>query len=197
MLESQKVETVNIVASGRFNIELDLAAVAEDLRELDRWIDEVEHSRNNGNRLLIDFTNNEARGILSPSGVYVFTGAKNHEKIDDARSKLSESLSTLGIISSSNPTSDEIIDVFETQNVVCTADLRKEINLNAIAIGLGLENTEYEPEQFPGVIYRPDNHSCTILLFATGKVVITGVQNKDTAQQAFDQLENRLKSLLS
>jgi len=42
----------------------------------------------------------------------------------------------------------------KVQNIVASADLHSVLNLNAIAIGLGLENIEYEPEQFPGLVYR-------------------------------------------
>jgi len=67
------IEVANIVSSGKLDLELDLSAVAEYLGNPE-WIDDVEHSRKSGNRLLIDFKNGEALGILAPSGVYVFTG---------------------------------------------------------------------------------------------------------------------------
>jgi transcription initiation factor TFIID TATA-box-binding protein len=52
---------------------------------------------------------------------------------------------------------------FSIQNYVCTGEIGTAQNLNALAIGLGLENTEYEPEQFPGLIYRPESHDCVVL----------------------------------
>lgn len=44
----------------------------------------------------------------------------------------------------------------DMQNIVASADLASVLNLNAIAIGLWLENIGYEPEQFPGLVYRID-----------------------------------------
>ncbi len=62
----------------------------------------------------------------------------------------------------------------KVQNIVASADLGVDLNLNAIAIGLGLENIEYEPEQFPGLVYRLDNPRVVVLIFGSGKMVVTG-----------------------
>jgi transcription initiation factor TFIID TATA-box-binding protein len=102
----------------------------------------------------------------------------------------------MGIISSSEPSSDEIIDEFVPQNIVLTADVQDEINLDALAIGLGLENTEYEPEQFPGLVYRSSSGNCTILAFSTGKVVLTGVTSESVAQDEFTNFTEKLEQYL-
>jgi transcription initiation factor TFIID TATA-box-binding protein len=86
---------------------------------------------------------------------------------------------------------------FRIQNLVCTAELGKSLNLNALAIGLGLESTEYEPEQFPGLIYRPTGVDSVVLLFASGRVVITGSPNLNTAEQTFDALREEVTDLLA
>mgnify|MGYP000097272227 CR=1 FL=1 len=191
------IEVANIVASGKLNLELDLAAVAEDLRKLDT-IEDVEHSRRQGNRLLIHFAKGETLGILAPTGVYVFTGADTHEEIEEAKEQLLHSLASLDIISGADVGASEIVDEFQIQNIVCTAELRghENLNLNAVTIGLGLENTEYEPEQFPGVVFRPSSDSCTILIFSSSKVVVTGVRNEEVAQTEFRDLQEKIDSLL-
>lgn len=191
-----EVSVVNIVSSGKLDVELDLAAVAEDLRQFD-FIDDVEHSRRSGNRLNIRYEDNETLGILAPSGVYVFTGAETHSQITEAKKYLMQALSELGIISTPEPPSNEVIDKFETQNIVTTADLGYEINLNNLAIGLGFENIEYEPEQFPGLVFRPPSGSCTILIFSSGKVVITGATEKSDAKQEYDELKERISKILN
>lgn len=48
--------------------------------------------------------------------------------------------------------------------------------------------TEYEPEQFPGLIYRPEGAEGMVLLFATGKVVITGCRSIKSAEEIFADL---------
>lgn len=196
--ESQPdVEIVNIVGSGKLELELDLASVAEDLSDT-IWIDDVEHSRNSGNRLLIDFNDGETLGILAPSGVYVFTGANTYKKVDESHEQLFEALTELGIISGVELKDSEIDDEFKIQNVVCTAELDDDldVNLNTLAIGLGMEKTEYEPEQFPGLVFRPDSSNCTILIFSSGKVVITGVNNEQVAQEEFTNLKELINTVL-
>lgn len=83
----------------------------------------------------------------------------------------------------------------EIQNIASSADLRHELNLNAIAIGLGLGHTEYEPEQFPGLVYRLDDPSVVGLLFGSGKLVITGEKRIEDAEQALKVIEERLTDL--
>jgi len=78
---------------------------------------------------------------------------------------------------------------------VTSADLGEDLNLNAIAIGLGLENIEYEPEQFPGLVYRLDNPAVVALLFGSGKLVITGGKEPDDAREAVDVILSRLDEL--
>ena len=195
MFNSKNIEVANIVASGKFDVELDLAAVAQDLRKLDDWISEVEHSRRKGNRLLIYFVDNDALCILAPSGVYVFNGIDTYEEIEDANEKLLKSLSHLGIISSRNPSEAEVVEELSIRNIVCTADLGREVNLNAVSIGLGFENIEYEPEQFPGLVYKPQDQNCTILIFSTGKIVIMGVQNERSAREAFELITSELEEI--
>jgi transcription initiation factor TFIID TATA-box-binding protein len=83
----------------------------------------------------------------------------------------------------------------EVQNIVSSADLGHTLNLNAIAIGPGLENIEYEPEQFPGLVYRLDEPSVVALLFGSGKLVITVGKQLDDAEQALSVIEDRLTDL--
>lgn len=102
--------------------------------------------------------------------------------------------SELDIVPSEEPTEDEIVDEFEVKNVVVTADIGQELNLDALAIVLGLEKTEYELEQFPGLIYRSDYS--TILIFAAGKIVITGFTLHETASSESDELRDELEELI-
>ena len=81
------------------------------------------------------------------------------------------------------------------ENVVATADLHSFLSLTAIAVGLGLEHVEYEPEQFPGLVYRLAKPKMVILLFSSGKLVITGGRKPEDVANAVDQLVEELKSL--
>ena len=77
-------------------------------------------------------------------------------------------------------------------NIVATASLKGELNLSEVAVGLGLENVEYEPEQFPGLVYRMDEPRVVILIFSTGKIVCTGGKKVEDIPKAVEQLSERL-----
>jgi transcription initiation factor TFIID TATA-box-binding protein len=58
-------------------------------------------------------------------------------------------------------------------------DIGKYINLNKVVITLNLENIEYEPEQFPGLVYRIRDPKIVALLFSSGKIILTGGKNME------------------
>ncbi|TKX76419.1 transcription factor, partial [Halorubrum sp. SD626R] len=82
-------------------------------------------------------------------------------------------------------------------NVVAVGDLGQDVNLNALSIGLGLENVEYEPEQFPALIYRPAETNCVLLVFTSGKVVITAGKSIGEDTDAFKRLQNSVEDIFS
>lgn len=63
----------------------------------------------------------------------------------------------------------------------------------SVAIALGLENIEYEPEQFPGLVYRMRDPKVVTLLFSTGKVICTGARNQENVEQALVNLRRVLE----
>ena len=66
--------------------------------------------------------------------------------------------------------------------MVTYADLGSKLNLNAMAIAF-LENTEYEPEQFPGLFYRLDDPRAVILAFSLRRIVIAGCKTWEDAER--------------
>jgi transcription initiation factor TFIID TATA-box-binding protein len=74
-------------------------------------------------------------------------------------------------------------------------ELDQEVNLEALTISLGLENTEYEPEQFPGLVYRPPQLGATLMIFASGKVLIVGTTDKQTALESFRIAETSINEI--
>ena len=81
------------------------------------------------------------------------------------------------------------------QNIVAISDLGTELNLNEVAMGLGLENVEYEPEQFPGLVYRIKEPKVAMLLFGSGKIVCTGARQTEDVSLAVEKLSAELSSL--
>jgi len=70
-----------------------------------------------------------------------------------------------------------------------------ELNLTDIAMSLGLENVEYEPEQFPGLVYRIEEPKVVLLLFGSGKVVCTGAKKKEEIVEAIKKLKKELENV--
>ncbi len=72
------------------------------------------------------------------------------------------------------------------QNMVASGSIGIDLNLNSLA--MDLENTEYEPEQFPGLVYKLPGTRATFLLFSNGKIVCTGTRSESSLREAVDKL---------
>lgn len=81
------------------------------------------------------------------------------------------------------------------QNVVVSADLEQPLDLTSLVFGLGLERVEYEPEQFPGLVYRLDDPPVVALLFASGNVIITGCTRVSDAERAIETVTGQLHEI--
>ncbi|MCQ4334888.1 TATA-box-binding protein [Natronomonas sp. F2-12] len=179
------VKIANVVGSGDLHAELDLEALEEDLST-----PYLEYDPSNYHGLYVRLKEGGPLITVYRSGKYIISGCSSYEELDVTNEGLLANMSDLGILEQGRDTG------FGVQNVVCTATLGEGVNLNALSIGLGLESTEYEPEQFPGLIYRPPEVGAVLLVFANGKIVITGAQDVDIAEKAFGHLRSRVKELI-
>jgi len=82
---------------------------------------------------------------------------------------------------------------FKIQNIVASGSVGMDLNLNVLA--MKLDNTEYEPEQFPGLVYKLPEMKATFLLFSNGKIVCTGTKSEDEVHAALDKLIENLKKV--
>jgi len=80
----------------------------------------------------------------------------------------------------------------EVQNIVTTADLENNLDLTHLTVQLGLENVEYNPESFVGLVYRVPEYNATLMIFRTGKVNILGTKKPGDAEQAFNKLRSMM-----
>ena len=179
------VEVVNVVASGSLGVEIDLEAVAGDLDDI------VDYDPDKYPGAYFRFGGSAPLITLYRTGKYIVTGADSEEEAHTAREGFLGSLTDHGIL----PSAED--EWFRVQNYVCMSEVGGDLNLSALAIGLGLEVTEYEPEQFPGLVYRPAEHDSVLLVFGSGKVIITGATSIQAAEKAFDSLQRRLADLFS
>ena len=80
-------------------------------------------------------------------------------------------------------------DDIQVQNIVMTYDYAETLHLHELVLALPFERSEYEPEQFPGLIFRLKETSGVCLIFSSGKCVITGTNSPDEALAAIDELK--------
>jgi transcription initiation factor TFIID TATA-box-binding protein len=122
--------------------------------------------------------------LIFSTGKMVCTGAKSEKDSKKAVLKVVRELKKSGIIIVGKP---EI----KVVNMVASANLFGRIELEDCAYSLG--KTMYEPEQFPGLIYRMDTPKVVILLFASGKLVCTGATKAEDVYTAVDKLHKALE----
>ncbi len=171
----------NVVASTGIGQELDLQSVAMDLEGADYDPEQFPG-------LVYRTQDPKSAALIFRSGKIVCTGAKSTDAVRRSLDIVFEKLRELQIPIEDDP---EVT----VQNIVTSADLGEDLNLNAIAIGLGLEHIEYEPEQFPGLVYRLEEPEVVALLFGSGKLVITGGKEPADAEAAVDVIVDRLQDL--
>jgi transcription initiation factor TFIID TATA-box-binding protein len=122
--------------------------------------------------------------LIFNSGKMVCTGAKSEKESKRAVMKVIRELKKSGIIIIGKPE-------LKIQNIVASANLAGLIDLERSAYSLG--RTMYEPEQFPGLIYRMDSPKVVILLFASGKLVCTGAKKEEDVYEAVTKLHKTLE----
>src|SRR4030042_1751048 len=176
-----EINVQNIVASTSFADKLDLDVIAQSLEE-------AEYEPEQFPGLVYRLDNPKTATLLFRSGKANCTGAKTMEDVKTTIKIIAEKLEKIGIKVYKNP---EIV----IQNMVATSDLGGELNLNEVAMGLGLENVEYEPEQFPGLVYRIKEPKVVMLLFGSGKIVCAGARNIEDVSLAVEKLSKELSSL--
>jgi len=122
--------------------------------------------------------------LIFRTGKMVCTGAKSSKEAKRAIKKVVRELKNSGIIIPGKP---EI----KVVNMVASANLGGLIDLERSAYSLG--RTMYEPEQFPGLIYRVDLPRVVFLIFASGKIVCTGATKEEDIYKAVENLHQDLE----
>ena len=176
-----EIKVQNIVASTTFAEKLDLDVIAQSLED-------AEYEPEQFPGLVYRLKNPKTATLLFRSGAANCTGAKTIEDVRTTIKIIAEKLEKIGVKVYKNP---EIV----IQNIVATSDLDGELNLSEVAISLGLENVEYEPEQFPGLVYRIKEPKVAMLLFGSGKIVCAGARKIEDVSLAVEKLSKELSSL--
>ncbi|ETI40843.1 hypothetical protein L917_13204 [Phytophthora nicotianae] len=166
--EGVAYRVVNVLGSGFVNDRVDIKKLALLVRNAD-------YAPRGFSALVMRFQAPRATVLLYRSGKFVVIGATSVADAKLAAEKLISILKKVSFPSDSSP--------FTIRNVVGAADICFRIRLEGLARD-HLRFSTYEPELFPGLIYRMLRPKCTLLIFISGKIVITGCESSADGERA-------------
>ena len=167
----------NIVASATLNQRVDLNAVV-------RGNSGVEYRPEQFPGLTFRLKRPKTATLIFGTGKMVCTGAKSEKESRRAIIRVVKELKRGGIIIIGKPD-------LRVVNIVASASLGGKVDLEKAVTTLG--KAMYEPEQFPGLIYRMDEPKLVILIFATGNLVCTGAKKEQDVYDAVHKLHGSLE----
>ncbi|MBT3285553.1 TATA-box-binding protein [Candidatus Bathyarchaeota archaeon] len=177
MDEELAISVENVVASVTLDQKIDLLEIMKIFRN-------VEYRPKQFPGLVYRIKRPKTATLIFASGKMVCTGAKSERMAVRAVHKVVRDLRNKNIIKEGKP---KIV----IQNIVASGNLHGKIDLETAADIM--DNVMYEPEQFPGLIYRMQTPKVVMLLFASGKLVCTGAKHEDMVKESVAQLHALLK----
>jgi len=179
------MEIASTMGTGSFGRESDLRLLID---ELEKTAQSTFDSNFTSQGMVTIYLGDDSPAYtLYRTGSFQIRGAKTEADLKEAESRLRTVLSDVDV---------EMPDYeFRHATSVFVGTLDTDVNLEALTIALGLENTEYEPEQFPAIVYRPPQFAVTLLIFSTGKVIIGGTTDREEAGSALSHLEEEIATL--
>ncbi len=167
----------NVVASATLKQTIDLNAIVKAFSA-------VEYRPEQFPGLVFRLKKPKTATLIFSSGRMVCTGAKSEGQAKKAVNKVVRELKKNGMVIVGRPQ-------IKIQNIVASVSLGGRIDLERSTFSLG--RTMYEPEQFPGLIYRMEDPHVVILIFASGKLVCTGAKREEEVYTAVNKLHVKLE----
>ncbi len=177
MAEKSNLKIQNIVATTSLGKPVSLTKLA-------RTQSNTEYNPEQFPGLVLRIKEPKSAVLVFSSGNLVCTGTKSVLQVKEVIQQVIKQIGKIGV---------KITDVpkITVQNIVASGSIDLSLNLNILA--LQLENTEYEPEQFPGLVYKLVDPTATFLLFSNGKLVCTGTKNKEQLEESMRQLNKNIR----
>jgi transcription initiation factor TFIID TATA-box-binding protein len=175
-----RIKIENVVASASLGVPIKLEKVVANMEG-------IEYEPEQFPGLVLRWKEPKAAALVFSSGKIVCTGAKSPKDAKLVISRIVQKMNRIGIKIPGNYK-------VQLENIVASARLGRELNLDVIAFAL--ENTEYEPEQFPGLVYRMDGPKVTFLLFGSGKIICTGGRSIEDIKRAVSKIDKKLKTVV-
>lgn len=177
------IKIENVVATGALKHRIDLAMIT-------RAFPQAEYNPKKFAAVIFrkrSMKRQSATFLIFGSGKIVCVGARSEDKARTALHNLIQELRKGGI---------HIVGKLEIQirNIVATASLSASIDLLQLYLATGemQGRAMYEPEQFPGLIYRMDNPKVVFLMYSTGKIVCLGAKTEESVHHAITKLQKEL-----
>ncbi|KAI8990788.1 TATA-box-binding protein [Mycotypha africana] len=162
----------NIVATVNLDCRLDLKTIALHARN-------AEYNPKRFAAVIMRIRDPKTTALIFASGKMVVTGAKSEDDSKLAARKYARIIQKLGFQA-------KFTD-FKIQNIVGSCDVKFPIRLEGLAYSHG-HFSSYEPELFPGLIYRMVKPKIVLLIFVSGKIVLTGAKVREEIYQAFQAI---------
>jgi len=176
---TKEIKVVNIVVSTSLEKDIPLEKMAATLSN-------TEYNPEQFPGLVIRIKEPKTSALIFSSGKVVCTGARTMDEVKQSIQKIIKSLEKINVKVTIEP---EI----KIQNIVASGMIGMDLNLNTLA--MKFDNTEYEPEQFPGLVYKLKEAKATFLLFSNGKIVCTGTKSEKEVHIALDKLIENLQKI--
>ncbi|MBI2107410.1 TATA-box-binding protein [Candidatus Woesearchaeota archaeon] len=177
--KTYEITIQNIVVSTSLEHDIPLIKLAEVLPN-------TEYNPEQFPGLVMRIKDPKTSALIFSSGKIVLTGAKSLTKVKESLQKIIKNLAKIKIRIKVKPK-------INVQNMVASGSIHMDLNLNSLA--MKLDNTEYEPEQFPGLVYKLSGTRATFLLFSNGKIVCTGTKSEAKLKEAVKKLVVVLKKV--
>ncbi|KAK3903809.1 transcription factor TFIID-domain-containing protein [Staphylotrichum tortipilum] len=162
----------NIVATVNLDCRLDLKTIALHARN-------AEYNPKRFAAVIMRIREPKTTALIFASGKMVVTGAKSEDDSKLASRKYARIIQKLGF-------NAKFTD-FKIQNIVGSCDIKFPIRLEGLA-SKHHNFSSYEPELFPGLIYRMIKPKIVLLIFVSGKIVLTGAKVREEIYQAFEMI---------
>ncbi len=173
------IKIENVVAFTTLNINI-------SLNKLLSSVENTEYKPKQFPGLVYRHTNPKSAALIFSSGKIVCTGTKSIEMAKQAMKKVVKKLKESGIkVPAKYP--------IHVENIVASSKIEAELHLEDIAFSL--DNAEYEPEQFPGLVYRISDPRVAFLLFTSGKIICTGAQTEEDIHTALGKFKEKLEGI--
>ena len=176
-----EIKVENLVAFASLGKDISLTKLIEKL-------DDVEYNPERFPGLVYRIKNPRAASLIFSSGKMVCTGARSVNLAKEAMRKVVDGVRETGV---NLPMEFEI----RIENIVASTQIYSEKKLNLEMLAFELENSEYEPESFPGLVYRLRNPKAAFLLFGSGKIICTGARRVEDIHTALEQFKVKLEEL--